>query len=119
MSGGRVNSSERRSPQQPSRPVPHRPEIIQIREIAIRYFHRRASLEQVKTVVLDASKSMRADSLTMEEILVVLKGGVTLAAEHVDQTSVPETAVALRAQMAPWLISIYMNDSGEFAERAE
>ena len=109
----------RQRPQQPSFLVPHRPEIVQIREIAIRYFHRRASLDDVKSVVLDASKSMRADSLSMEEILVVLKGGVTLAVEHVNQTSVPETAVALRAQMAPWLISIYMNDSGEFGEPAE
>ena len=119
MSGGRVDASERQRPQQPSFPLPHRPEIVEIREIAVRYFHRRASLDDVKAVVLDASKSMRADSLSMEEILVVLKGGVTLAVEHVNQTSVPETAVALRAQMAPWLISIYMNDSGEFGEPVE
>lgn len=76
-------------------------------------------MDDVKAKVLEASKSMRSDSLSMEEILVVLKGGVTLAVEHVDQTSVPETAVALRAQMAPWLISIYMNDSGEFGDLAE
>lgn len=59
---------------------------------------------------------MRADGLTMEEILVVLKGGVTVAAEHVTHPSVAERAVSLRAQMAPWLISLYMNDSGEFGE---
>mgnify|MGYP001550580845 CR=1 FL=1 len=85
----------------------------------IRHFHRRASLDEVRDTVLEASRSMRADSLPIEEILVVLKGGVTLAAEHVNQPSVPETAVALRAQMTPWLISIYMNESGEFDEPLE
>lgn len=62
---------------------------------------------------------MRSDQLTMEEILVVLKGAVTLAAEHVPHPAVPESAVALRAQMAPWLISLYMNKSGEFGEPDE
>lgn len=64
--------------------------------------------------MLDAGKSMREDGLPIEEILVVLKGAVTLAAEHVSHPSVPESTVALRAQMAPWLISLYMNESGEF-----
>jgi hypothetical protein len=59
---------------------------------------------------------MKTDGLPMEEILVVLKGAVTLAAEHVNQPSTPESAVALRAQVTPWLISVYMNASGGFDE---
>ena len=57
---------------------------------------------------------MQADGLPIEEILVILKGAVTLAVEHVSHPSVAETAASLRAQMAPWLISLYMNASGDF-----
>ncbi len=97
----------------------NRPELVLVRDAIIRYFHRRASIEEVQAGVLDAGRSMHADGLTMEEILVVLKGAVTLAAEHVNQPSTPERAVWLRSQMAGWLISLYLNDSGQFDESAE
>jgi hypothetical protein len=94
--------------------VPNRPELLLVRDEIVRYFHNRASIDTVRDTVLDASRSMQSDGLPIEEILVVLKGAVTLAAEHVTHPSVPESAVALRAQMTPWLISLYMNESGEF-----
>ncbi|MEO6865054.1 MAG: hypothetical protein ABI229_06365 [Gemmatimonadaceae bacterium] len=97
----------------------NRPELVLVRDAVIRYFHNRASIEEVQAGVLDAGRSMQADSLNMEEILVVLKGSVTLAAEHVSQPSTPERAVRLRSQMAGWLISLYLNDSGQFDEPAE
>lgn len=59
---------------------------------------------------------MQADDLTMEGILVVLKGAVTLAAEHVSHPSTPERAVWLRSQMTGWLISLYIDGSGESDE---
>ncbi|MFI5239225.1 MAG: hypothetical protein ACHQQP_05395 [Gemmatimonadales bacterium] len=97
----------------------NRSETVQIRDVVIEHLHRRASLEDVRVAVLQASRSMRADGMSMEEILVALKGGVTLAAEHVNRPSVPEIAASLRAQVTPWLISIYMNESGEFGEPGE
>lgn len=92
----------------------NRPELLLVRDEVVRYMHRRASIDAVQRTVLDACASMKSDGMTMEEILVVLKGAVTLAAEHVTHPGVAETAVSLRAQMAPWLISLYMNESGEF-----
>jgi hypothetical protein len=56
---------------------------------------------------------MQADGLTMEEILVVLKGAVTLAAEQVNHPSTPERAVWLRAQITGWLIALYLDGAGE------
>jgi len=55
---------------------------------------------------------MQADGLTMEEILVVLKGAVRLAADHVSQPSTPERAAWLRGQLTPWLVSLYLADLG-------
>jgi hypothetical protein len=95
--------------------VASRPELVQVRDVVVRHFHSRASIEEVGEVVLAASRSMREDRLTMEEILVVLKGAVTLAAAHVNQPSALGRAAALRPQMTSWLISLYMDDSGEFA----
>lgn len=94
--------------------MPNRPELITVRDEAVRYLHRRATLKAVQRTVLDAGQSMKADGLPIEEILIVLKGAVALAAEHVTHPSVPETAAALRMQLTPWLISLYMNESGEF-----
>lgn len=89
----------------------NRPELVQVRDSVIRYWHLRASLEAVRDAALDAGRSMRADGLTMEAILVVLKGAVTLAAEHVTHPSTPERAASLRSQMTGWLITLYMDDS--------
>lgn len=94
--------------------MPNRPELLTVRDEVVRFLHRRSSLDAVQRTVLDAGKSMQADGLSIEEILVVLKGAVTLAAEHVTHPSIQETAASLRAQMTPWLISLYMNESGGF-----
>ena len=88
-----------------------RPELLQVRDVVIRHLHARASVEEVRDVVLEASRSMRAERLTMEEILTVLKGAVTLAVAHVDLPAAQERATALRPQMTTWLISLYMDQS--------
>lgn len=59
---------------------------------------------------------MKADGLTMEEILVILKGAVRLAADHVSQPATAERAVWLRSQLTPWLVSLYIGDLGELDE---
>lgn len=64
-------------------------------------------------MVLESARSMRADGLTMEQILVVLKGAITLAASHVGLSSAAESVSSLRAQMAPWLVSIYIGDGDD------
>ncbi len=97
----------------------NRPELVQVRDAVIRHFHSRSSIEELRDVVLDAGRAMQADGLSMEDILAVLKGAVTLAAEHVNRPSTPERAVWLRSQMTGWLISLYMNDSGDFDEPGE
>lgn len=48
----------------------------------------------------------------MEEILVVLKGAVSLASQHVNHSSTAERAISLKAQMTPWLVALYTNESG-------
>ncbi|HEY5086002.1 MAG TPA: hypothetical protein VII66_01465 [Gemmatimonadaceae bacterium] len=94
------------------RSVTNRSELVLVRDAIIRYFHHRSTLDDVRGSALEAGRSMQADGLTMEEILVVLKGAVTLAAEHVNHPSTPERAVWLRSQMTPWLVSLYLNDVG-------
>ncbi|MDQ2889688.1 MAG: hypothetical protein M3R65_03910 [Gemmatimonadota bacterium] len=96
-----------------------RPELVMVRDAVIRHLHHRASVKDVQHVVEQAGSSMKADSMTLEEILVVLKGAVTLAAEHVSHPSTPERVVWLRGLMVPWLISVYMNESGEFESSEE
>jgi hypothetical protein len=59
---------------------------------------------------------MKADGLTMEEILVVLKGAVRLAADHVSQPATAERAVWLRSQLTPWLVSLYIGNLEESDE---
>ena len=90
-----------------------------MRDIVVKYFHGRATLDDVRDASTQAGRSLRAGGMTMEDILVILRSAVTLAAEHVSRSSTAERAVALRAQMTPWLISIYMNESGEFDEPAD
>lgn len=99
--------------------VNSRPELVPLRDAIIRHLHGRASIDDVRDAALQASRSMQADRMTMEEILIVLKGSVTLAATHVTHAAKEERAVSLRAQMAPWLVSLYMNASGEFDESHE
>ncbi len=89
--------------------MPPRPELIGVRDAVIRHFHHRATIEDVQTAVAEAARSMRDDGLTLEEILVVLKGAVTLGAEHVNHPSIPERAVRLRAQIVPWLVQLHMS----------
>jgi hypothetical protein len=109
-------------PQAPARPahcprkVANRPEQVTVRDTVVRYFHLRASADQVQQAVLDAGRSMQADGLTMEEILVTLKGAVRLASDHVNQPSTPERAAWLRTQITPWLVSLYIGDAEEPAE---
>ncbi len=94
----------------------NRPELVCVRDVAVRYFHRRAPAEEVEETVLSAGRSMKADGLTMEDILVVLKGAVRLAADHVNQPATAERAVWLRSQLTPWLVSLYIADIAESDE---
>ena len=94
-------------------PVSNRPELVRVRNTVIRYFHLRASLDEVRDTATDAAKSMMHDGLTMEEILVVLKGAVSLASEHVSHTSTGERASWLKSQITPWLVALYTDESGE------
>ena len=96
--------------------VANRSELVAVRDAAIRYFHQRAPLEEMQETVLEAGRSMQADGLTMEEILVTLKGGVRLAADHVNQPSTPERAAFLRTQLTPWLVSLYLDDIADLDE---
>lgn len=91
----------------------NRSELVAVRDVAVRYFHLRAPVEEVQQTVLEAGRSMQADGLTMEEILVVLKGGVRLAADHVNQPATSERAALLRSQLTPWLVSLYIGDIGK------
>jgi hypothetical protein len=96
-----------------------RAELVSVRDVVVKYFHARASLDDVRDASIQAGRSLREGGMTMEDILVVLRSAVTLASEHVSRASTAERAVALRSQMTPWLISIYMNESGEFDEPAD
>lgn len=96
-----------------------RPELLQVRDVVVRHLNSRASIDEVREVVLEAGRAMRADRLTMEEILTVLKGAVTLAAAHVDQPALRDRAVALKPQMTTWLISLYMDQPGNVASADE
>ena len=94
----------------------NRPELLAVRDVSVRYFHARVPAEEVQETVLEAGRSMKADGLTMEEILVVLKGAVRLAADHVNQPATAERAVWLRSQLTPWLVSLYIGGLGESDE---
>ena len=102
-----------------ARSVATRPELLQVRDVVIRNLHARATIEEVREVVLEAGRSMRAERLTMEEILTVLKGAVPLAVAHADLPAAQDRATALRPQMTTWLISLYMSASGDFGEADE
>ena len=52
----------------------------------------------------------------MEEILVVLKGAVSLASEHVSHISTAEQARSLKSQITTWLVALYTNGYGELDE---
>lgn len=68
----------------------------------------------MRDAVLKASQSMQADGLTMEQILVILKGAVHLAAKHVASPTTQERATSLRSQVTQWLVSLYLDqDAGE------
>ncbi|HSU98363.1 MAG TPA: hypothetical protein VLI40_14095 [Gemmatimonadaceae bacterium] len=93
-----------------------RPEQVTVRDTVVRYFHQRAPVDQVQQAVLEAGRSMQADGMTMEDILVTLKGAVRLAADHVNQPSTPERAAWLRTQITPWLVSLYIGNGEEPAD---
>lgn len=78
----------------------------------------RAPADEVRDSVLGAARSMKADGLTMEEILVVLKGAVRLAADHVDRPDTPERAAWIRSRLTPWLVSLYLGTAAEPDEDA-
>jgi hypothetical protein len=99
--------------------VTNRQELISVRDAVIRYLHLRAPVEEVREVAVEAGRSMQADGLTVEDMLIVLRGAVSLAADHVSQPSATERAVWLRSQMTTWLLSLYMNEDGEFDEPPE
>ncbi len=94
----------------------NRPELVSVRDVSVRYLHLRAPAEEVQETVLQAGRSMKGDGLTMEEILVVLKGAVRLAADHVNHPGTAERALWLRSQLTPWLVSLYIGDLGESDE---
>jgi hypothetical protein len=96
--------------------VANRPEQVTVRDVVVRHFHMRAPADEVQRTVLEAARSMQADGLTMEEMLVVLKGAVRLAADQVNQPSTPERAAWLRTQITPWLVSLYIDDLKESDE---
>jgi hypothetical protein len=91
--------------------VANRSELVLVRDVVIRYFHERATLDEVRETTLTGAKSMLKDGLTMEEMLIILKGAVRLAAEHVSRPSIAERAVWLRSQMTPWLVSMYLSNA--------
>ena len=90
-----------------------------MRDAVIRHFHDRESVERLQEIVIDAGRTMKRDGMTLEEILVVLKGAVSLAAEHVNHPPIPERAVWLRSQMAPWVIRMYVLETGDFTREEE
>ena len=93
-----------------------RPELVSVRNTVIRYFRLRAPLDEVRDTAMNAARSMMHDGLTMEEILVVLKGAVSLASEHVSHTSTAEQARSLKSQITTWLVALYTNGYGELDE---
>jgi hypothetical protein len=94
----------------------NRAELLAVRDVAVRYFHLRAPIDEVEQTVLEAGRSMQTDGLTMEEILFVLKGALRLAADHVNQPSTLERAAFLRSQITPWLVSLYIGDIADSEE---
>lgn len=86
-----------------------RPELAQVRDTVKRYLHDRASLEDVEQIVVQSGQTMQDDGMTLEAILVLLKGAVKLAAEHVSSPQTVERAAGIRASIAPWLMARYVN----------
>lgn len=93
-----------------------RSELVLVRDAIIRYFHNRATIEEVRETTIVGARSMLKDGMTMEEMLIILKGAVRLGAEHVSHPGTEERAVWLRSQMTPWLVSLYLSDAGSAAD---
>ncbi len=94
----------------------NRSELVLVRDAVIRYFHDRATLDELRRSAVAGAKSMLADGMTMEDILIVLKGAVRLAAEHVTGPGTEERAVWLRSQMTQWLVAMYLDDASNTAD---
>lgn len=59
---------------------------------------------------------MKKDGLSLEEMIVLLKGSVTLALERVETAVASERASALRSQITPWVLKMYVRESGDFTK---
>ena len=93
-----------------------RPELIVLRDGVIRHLHGRASVDEVEELAIEAGRQMKKDGLSLEEMIVLLKGSVTLALERVETAVASERASALRSQITPWVLKMYVRESGDFTK---